>query len=126
MLDELERLERAATAGRWEAEEVPRQTARGTYTRIVVVQGKRKRVLLYAPDRPDDLRLIAAARNALLRLFAGIEALRPLAKMAEAIPAYTSDNDVIISWEAGRIIVTVGDVRRAATALAALEGAPDA
>jgi hypothetical protein len=48
-------------------------------------------------------------------------ALAPFAKLADALTPEMPDDYLIISWEAGAICVTVGDVRRAH---ALVEGGP--
>lgn len=114
VIETLRSLQEAATGGRWET----------YYFQVRVRDGRfddgDPAYTPIANSSKRDASHIAAAHNAHDALLKVAEAAPAFARMAEAL-GNAPDDWRIISWEAGRIVVTAGDVRRIAAALAELE-----
>lgn len=82
-----------------------------------VKRWKRQIATAYADLPEDEKASDRAEADRMLAIVAPV--LRPFARMADALPADTPDDRMLIAWNAGRIIVTVADVRAAVDALRA-------
>jgi hypothetical protein len=119
---ELERLERAATPGPWRTliadddNGVMRPHIKGGRPEPMGMWVAAFYAYADTGDGGDDnAALVAAARNALPALLAAATALSPLTAPDDSLPPDLPDDAEVL------IAVTVGDIRRARAALAALE-----
>jgi hypothetical protein len=127
VIDELERMERAATPGEWK----PRFYGGPDYLDGAQMEGHLYAgtewwddTVLYANEA--DLEFIAAARNALPALLRAIKAGRECADDLESVLRARYEGTLDYPSQAQRFERDMEPVRALRAALAALEGAPDA
>jgi hypothetical protein len=115
-IDDLERLERSATPGPWEAKR--------DYSKDWLIAGHGK-ILVDSmdggPHGERDIRLIAAARNALPALLAAIKAGRECADDLESVLRARYEGTLDYPSQAQRFERDMEPVRALRAALAALE-----